>query len=633
LFKVWFRARGPAAVLAAVLAGAVLWPLAPASAVSCAGAVRYAASTNTVYLESGTATLADIVAQCPSAPLVQTDSVNKVWQLDADLVVQNGATLTLTDSVVKTLRLRSPASAAKTDVSTITAMYGTITIDHVTITSWDPAANGPDTDPSIPAGAAPDARGRAFIRAVSYLDPDNTPRESTMTITDSDLGYLGYYAAESYGVSYKGRGYLGGPFCDSGHTDVCDAVSVYGSETGSHFHNNWMGTYTFNAEGMTFSGNEYDHNVMYGLDPHDDSDHLTITGNESHDNGDHGIICSQRCNGLVIRGNRVWHNGDPVFAFPGDTDLSDNQIHGIMIHRGVTDTVIEDNIVTDHPNGAGIAVFDSSGNTIRNNTIDGAKYGLRISVGSAGNTISGNTVRNSGQYGVFTYQGTDVPNYTTSSGRPTGNTFTGNTFDGAGSNLFKINDSDGTTFTGNTVTGTVGSIRAQNSTGTTFSGNTLPSGVVSGSFSSSATTVANITTPTKASVDSTSTATFTNTNGTVYDTRLTTLTPAGGSLLLDAASAGTSTVTVIPRPVQVMPTSGIAKGQITGWGGNPFHIRVQSPSALTFHVGGLVAGAHYQVTAGSATITTAAADSSGTITFATTPPDSTEIDYQVTKVS
>ncbi len=41
-----------------------------------------------------------------------------------------------------------------------------------------------------------------------------------------------------------------------------------------------------------------------------------------------------------------------------------------MIHRGVTNTVISGNYVHDQPNGAGIAVFDSAGNTITNNTID-----------------------------------------------------------------------------------------------------------------------------------------------------------------------------------------------------------------------------------------------------------------------
>src|SRR4029453_7480677 len=66
-------------------------------------------------------------------------------------------------------------------------------------------------------------------------------------------------------------------------------------------------------------------------------------------------------------------------------------------------------------------------------------------------TVSGNTVKSSLQYAVYTYQGSDVPSYTGTSGRPTGITFTDNTFDGAGAELFKIQDSDKFTFTGGSI--------------------------------------------------------------------------------------------------------------------------------------------------------------------------------------
>src|SRR5882757_9424175 len=441
-----------AAAATAVLGGTATLNATPAAATACAGQVRYAASTNAIYLMSGTADLSAIVAACPSAPLTQTDPATHTWELSADLIVQNGAALLLHGTSdggdVNTLRLRSLSDNVATHVSSITAQYGDIDINGVTITSWDDAAGAPDTDPTLPASAPAGSRARAFIRALSYLDTDGTtPLESRMDITASDIGNLGYYAAESYGVAYKSRG------CDATHLSVCAALNVYGSQTGSRFHDDYMGTYTFDAYGMTFDGNEYDHNVMYGLDPHDDSDYLTITHNHFHDNGDHGLICSQRCDHLLIADNESDHNGIPPYVPPGDDDSSDNQIHGIMIHRGVTDSIIEDNYIHDQPNGAGIAVFDSSNDIIRDNTITGAKYGLRYSVGSTNITTSGNVVSSSGQYAVFTYQGTDVPAYTNSTGRPTGLTFTGNTFDTTASNAVKLNQSDATTFTGNTFTG------------------------------------------------------------------------------------------------------------------------------------------------------------------------------------
>lgn len=607
-----------------------------AQAAACEGQVRYASSTNTIYLQSGTATLTDVKALCASAPLTLTSPAQRIWQLDADLVIQNGATLVLHGGAVEgdvdVLRLRSLPSSSKTEVSAITAMYGNIDIDTVQVTSWDPAALGPDTDPVLPSGAATDARGRSFIRALSYMD-GSTPRESRMDIANSDLGYLGWYGAESYGVAYKGRG------CDAQNIPVCDALSVYGSQTNSRFHDGYMGTYTYNASDMVFTGNEYDHNVMYGLDPHDDSDFLTITYNHFHDNGDHGVICSQRCNDLVIANNESDHNGIPPFAFPGDEDISDNQIHGIMLHRGVTNTVVENNFVHDHPNGAGIAVFDSVGNTVQNNTIDGAKYGLRYSVGTTGVQTLNNTVTDSGQYAVFTYKGSDLPTYSTMTGRPTNLYFSGNTFEDTTSNALKINDADGTTFAGNTLTGTVGSVRMQNSTATTFDGFTYPASQLFATLGSpettSSTTIAGATVPTKVSVDTNSGVTLTNTDRRVYDlagTVATALTPTAGTLALTSATVGTGTVTITPRALWVTPSGGEATARVTSFTSSTTHVfaSVSVPlTTLTVNIGARTPNTSYQIKQGSTVLATQTSNAAGEVVFTFTPSSTSVVDYTI----
>jgi len=636
------RARPLAAVLSAtaLLGGVCVVSAQPAAAVACSGQVRYASSSNTIYVTSGTASLSTIASLCPSAPLTLVDAATHLWELRADLIIQNGATLSLHGTSVSggdvdTLRLRSLSDNAVTHVSAITAQYGTIDINGVHITSWDDAAGAPDTDPMLPDTASSTDRARAFIRALSYLDTDGTPRESRMDITNSDIGYLGWHGAEAYGVSYKGRG------CDSTHLSVCAALNVYGSETNSRFHDNFMGTYTFDAYGMTFDNNEYDHNVMYGLDPHDDSDHLTITHNHSHDNGDHGIICSQRCDHLLIAYNEVDHNGIPPYVPPGDDDASDNQVHGIMIHRGVTDSVIEYNNIHDQPNGAGIAVFDSSNDTIRNNTVSGAEYGLRYSVGSSNITTTANTVTNSSQYAVFTYQGTDIPAYTNSTGRPTGLTFTGNTFTGSGSNAVKLNQSDGTVFTGNTFSGTFGSgVLTQYTTGTLLSGNTAPTSL-GYSVKGDSTTPGSITfkdasAPTQVTVDSVSSAAFTSTAGTVYKVAgypsvSTALTTGGSTSTLTLASVGSGQVTVTPLPLAVKPGSGTATARVPSGAGS-YETAVTAGAAgtdLAFTVSGLTPGATYTLTANGTTVTSGTANSSGALTLHATAASTSEVDYRL----
>jgi mannuronan 5-epimerase len=422
--------------LAALLVGA-----SPAAAATCNSPVRYASTSDTVYVSGGTAvdTLTEIKAACPSAPLTQVSP--GVWDLNADLVLQGGATLTLDRAGdVQTLHLQSLPSGLATDVSALTAQYGQINITGVTVTSW--TGTGPDTDYTVPAGGT---RGRAFIRALSVME-GSTPRKSTMNIVDSDLGYLGYNGAEAYGVAYKARG------CGIDAQNICAVLDVGGKETGSRFHDNFMGTYTWGAQDILFDRNTYSKNKSYGLDPHDDSDYLTITNNVFSENSNHGLICSQRCDHLIIKNNKALNNGHTPYVGPGDDDPSDNQVHGIMLHRGITDTVVEDNDVRGQVNGGGIVVFDSIGNTVRGNRVDGNKYGLRFSVGTRDLVVADNTVINSTGNALSTFKGTDSPVYTGTSGRPSGITFTGNTFDGAGLELFKVQDSDSFTFTGGSIT-------------------------------------------------------------------------------------------------------------------------------------------------------------------------------------
>src|SRR4051794_17867718 len=138
----WGR-RGIASVGVPVVLVVALLPAAPAAAASCTTPIRYALSTNTIYVTSGSFTPTQIVAACAAAPLTQTDPSTHTWELRADLVLQNGASLVLHGTSaggdVDRLRLRSAASGAATEVSSVTAQWGTIDVDDVDVTSWDDA--------------------------------------------------------------------------------------------------------------------------------------------------------------------------------------------------------------------------------------------------------------------------------------------------------------------------------------------------------------------------------------------------------------------------------------------------------------------------------------------------------------
>jgi hypothetical protein len=606
------------AVVAAALAAAVGTDAPRAGAATCTSPVRYASSSNTIYLSSGTWDLPQLRQLCPAAPLAADPAAPGTWDLRANLVVSDGATLrvrgTAAGGTVNTLRLLSRASGDPREVVELTANYGTIELASVAVTSWDDVTRAPDTDVTIPAGVEK-AKGRAFVRAISVL-VDGVPRESRLDVADSDLGYLGYYAGEAYGVSYKARG------CGSGTEGqrVCDLLDVSGSQRRSRFHDNMMGTYTWGASDMAFEGNTYEHNVMYGLDPHDDSDHLTITGNVARDNGRHGIICSQRCDHLTITGNDVHHNGIPPYTVnPADDDP---QVHGIMLHRGVTDSVVAGNDVHDHPNGAGIAVMDSSGDVVRDNRLARNKYGLRTSVGSHAIRWERNDVQDSGSYAVYAYPGTsDDPVYAATP-RPGDDEFVDTTIGASGSYAVRLLSTDGFRFTGTRVGAGAGAVRIDDTRGFVWENGALPPGGIvlrTGAERGSDAVVRTPVGAVKADLDIGARLAVEAPDG-----RLSLLspaveshvvTPAGATLTLGSPS-GTVKRTVTPTAMSMRPVAGQVTARLGTWGSSGGHVLFSGAAPgtpIAFRLAGLTPGRAYAVRVDAAPATTLVAGPGGTI--------------------
>jgi len=240
------------------------------------------------------------------------------------------------------------------------SLSGDIIINGVKITSWDEDSN--DYDKEL-------KDGRSFIMA-----KDN----SRMDIYNSELAYLGYatspdLAVSPYGVSWKLA------------KDKLKKVLLTGEVINNKFHHNYFGAFTFGATGMTWRGNEFYENIVYGLDPHDDSNGFLVENNTLYGNGSHGIIFSKRCMYNTIRNNYSYNN----------------KLHGIMLHEKSDFNIIENNILEG--NTSGVALFASSNNIIRNNTIKNNRYGVRANVSSNNNAIQNNYISGSKLYGVYFY--------------------------------------------------------------------------------------------------------------------------------------------------------------------------------------------------------------------------------------
>ncbi len=415
-----------------------------------AASFRWASSSNRIYIEDGgSATLSQIQAALPNAPLQRVTPGSDIWLLQAHLYVQDGSRLDLhgpeAGGDVGELRLYSANHGGEHNFITIVADHGQIDIQQTRIVSWDPDAQGPDTEYS--------QYGRAHIRVSSRFDSDGvTPLESRMDIVASEVAWLGYAGAEAYGLSWKVNG--SGP-------DLYERLQVRGDIHDSYIHHNYFGIYTYGHQSGIWRNNEVSHNVQYGIDPHDDSDDLLIADNNVHDNGNHGIIASQRCDRVIIRNNRSYGNAG----------------NGIMLHRDSNDAVVEGNQA--YQNGdSGIAVFASSRAVIRNNELlDNALYGMRFSVGSADNLVEDNVVAYSGRHGLFFYQGSDAPQ-PGDDGRPKRNQFFNNHIHGSLKHAVRMKHSDANSFIGNLFENNGGSLSFVESSQVEFLGNQVPDDVV-----------------------------------------------------------------------------------------------------------------------------------------------------------
>lgn len=420
------RPKSSTILLSAILtiagSSALALPQSASAASNCpTSALRYSSTSNTLYVTGSTisCTPADLNSYKPT---LVTGSAG-TYLVNVNLKFSAGATFDVTGTSVSggttnVLRLKSNNGTAVTDVVSVIADYGNIRFDHTNVTSWNTATNSSDLEYAT--------YKRAFVAVRSRL-VSGAKNESRMDVLNSDISNLGYNGTEAYGLTWKVEG------------SAFSTVDVLGDIKNSRIHGNYFGVFTFGAYGMNIDSNEFDHNIKYGLDPHDDSDSLVINGNNLHDNGSHGLICSQRCDHLTITNNTS----------------TKNKGNGIMLHRSVDDSVVDNNIITGNSD-AGIALFESNTNTVTNNTITGNVNGIRLSVGSSYNTFSGNTISSSSKYGIYTYKGTDIPARPGNNGINSFNKWTSNTVSKSGVKIMKLTATYGDTFDSNDFTGNVG---------------------------------------------------------------------------------------------------------------------------------------------------------------------------------
>jgi poly(beta-D-mannuronate) C5 epimerase len=340
------------------------------------GCISYNPSTRTITVScSSPARLTDIANKLRDTTVLTKQSSDGIWFLSANLVIAKGASFSIDSTDIKWLKIRSEIATTGTTSSVPynIDVHGSLKIDSVKVTSWDPTTNNYSITNGSREAVSPGTKGAT---ANGYIIHFGAPRPfikvehdatGTTNIANSEIAYLGYESGSTSNIGSGGLNYYGG-----------DGSVI----RGNNIHDLYFGFYSSAVGHLIIENNQVYNNANYGLDPHTGTHDMIIRHNNVHDNGAHGIICSLNCYNVLIENNQLYHNGKA----------------GVMFSRNMSNSIARNNIISNEVDG--ILVSQSNNNQIYNNTISDSQYGINVVFSSSGNTLYSNTIKNC-SHGIY----------------------------------------------------------------------------------------------------------------------------------------------------------------------------------------------------------------------------------------
>jgi mannuronan 5-epimerase len=355
----------------------------PAYALAESGCITYDATTLTITVScKSPVSLTDIYEQLGGAEnkalYKDPDNNDGVWLLNANVTIQSGSTLNIDSKDTKWLKIVADGKTLAYGIH----VYGSMGIDSVKVTSWNPQTNdvveshgSRETSGKIVHPGAP----RPYIR----VEKEAT---GTTDITNSEIAYLGYEGGWGTGTS-------GIHYHLAGHGSVIRNNDI---------HHLYFGFYSVGVGGMVIENNKVHDMGHYGIDPHTGTHDMVIRNNTVYGNNGTAIICSQDCYNILIEKNIVYNNTGS----------------GIAFSRNMTQSIARDNHL--HDQSRAILVSQSHNNEIYNNSISNSNPGITLLNASSANKIYRNSIINStnatsiktGAHGNILYLNTIVLNNT-----------------------------------------------------------------------------------------------------------------------------------------------------------------------------------------------------------------------------
>ncbi len=320
-------------------------PLSVASNNTC---ITYDTVNRTINLCGGSADLSAIDQVINSSDILN-DISDKNWILNANISVEDGATLFINSTDTNWLRINSTAGRAYSIV-----VYGNLIIDGVKISSWNSTINAETT--------LPDSANKSTPRGYLLMHWRGTGH---MNITNSNISNLGFNGTQdTWGIAYY-----------SGSGSILQNNSIS---------SNFRGVYlTTNASNIVVANNSIQNSSQHGLNLYKAKD-TKILDNNISSNKAHGIYCTRECKNILIKSNKIF----------------DNSRNGIVLNQGTINSTVRQNIVKDN-NRSGIAIWNSSNNTVNDNWVQQNGLGVTIARDSSYNLVNNNLIASSFSNGIL----------------------------------------------------------------------------------------------------------------------------------------------------------------------------------------------------------------------------------------
>jgi mannuronan 5-epimerase len=322
------------------------------------GCINYNPLTRTISISCSSARLTDVDNKLHDSSILAKQSPTGTWLLSANLLITRGAAFHMDPTDTKWLKINSRviggSSLAKTSAYYID-IHGSMRIDSVKITSWDPTTNYYAITNGSRTGIGQFIFGAP--RPGIIVEKDAT---GPTNIMNTEIAYLGYEGGKHLGAS--GFAYSGGD------------GSILRND---NIHHVYFAFYSIGVGHMIIENNIIRNSGHYGLDPHTGTHDMIVRNNTIYDNNGSGIICSLNCYNILIENNKV----------------HDNAENGIDFSRNMTSSIARNNIVYNEPSG--VFVSQSHNNQISNNTISKSGDGINVNSGSSNNKIFANAISHS----------------------------------------------------------------------------------------------------------------------------------------------------------------------------------------------------------------------------------------------